>query len=444
MINKDFNFTKNILMSLPVPSSSTVSYRDTKEKGLSLYVTPKGAKSFFVRKRINGRDERVVLGQFPDMTVEGARKAALKTKNDISQGISPNLEKKKIRAEITFGELFHRYLEEYSKVRKKSWKYDQREIDKFLSHWKTRRLSSISRQEVVKLHQNITSNNGPYQANRIVERIRGIFNKGIEWGWDGENPASKIKKFPEKARDRFIQPSEFPFFFAALAEEESETINDYLWISLFTGARKSNVLAMRWQDIDWHLKQWRIPETKNGDPLTVVLSQDATAILERRQRKTNSLWVFPSIDSKSGHLADPKRAWNRIRLNATIKYLRSLPVLEPLFGYIQRPEEELSDARLYKALVKSAKERKIDLPKGLTDVRIHDLRRTLGSYQAIIGASQAIIGKSLGHKSIAATQIYARLTLDPVRDAVETATAKMMDLGQKARNLYPPYRIKGD
>jgi integrase len=54
---------------------------------------------------------------------------------------------------------------------------------------------------------------------------------------------------------------------------------------------------------------------------------------------------------------------------------------------------------------------------GLPDVRLHDLRRTLGSWQAIIGSSLPIIGKSLGHKSLTATQIYARLNLDPVRES---------------------------
>lgn len=60
-------------------------------------------------------------------------------------------------------------------------------------------------------------------------------------------------------------------------------------------------------------------------------------------------------------------------------------------------------------------------------VTLHDLRRTLGSWQARTGASLAIIGKSLNHKSQQATAIYARLDLDPVRQAVNTATAAMIE-----------------
>src|SRR5690606_24186115 len=71
----------------------------------------------------------------------------------------------------------------------------------------------------------------------------------------------------------------------------------------------------------------------------------------------------------------------------------------------------------------------------MTDLRIHDLRRTLGSWQAKTGASMAIIGKSLNHKSQQATAIYARLDLDPIRNSVETATQAMLEA---ARVKSPP------
>ena len=60
-------------------------------------------------------------------------------------------------------------------------------------------------------------------------------------------------------------------------------------------------------------------------------------------------------------------------------------------------------------------------------VTLHDLRRTLGSWQARTDASLAVIGKSLNHKSLQATAIYARLDLDPVRQSVNTATSAMLE-----------------
>ncbi len=377
------NFTKQFLQSLKAPSSGRLYVADTREKGLSVYVTSNGIITFFVRKRIHGRDERVVIGRYPEITVEQARTQALAIKAQVAQGKDPIEDKRRMRADITFFEMFQDFMERYSKKQKRSWQYDEREVNKFLSHWFKRKSSTITKQEIQLLHERIRDENGLYQANRILERISSIFNRAIEWGWQGENPAQGIRKFREKSRDRFLQPDELPRFFSALEEEENTTARDYIMLSLLTGARKSNVLAMRWEDIFFERAEWKIPETKNGDSLTLPLSQNAVEILERRRQDTHSQWVFPADASKSGHFSDPKRAWQRVLTRAGIK-----------------------------------------------DLRIHDLRRSLGSWQASTGASGFVIGKSLGHKSQQATQIYARLNLDPVRDSIEKATQAMMTAGR--------------
>jgi integrase len=376
-MDKYINFTKTTIKALPIPKSGRESYKDTKEKGLSLYITSTGHITFFIRKRVRGKDERIILGSFSEISVEKARAEALKMRAQVADGKSPNEEKQKIKAEITFGEMFIQFMERYSKKHKKSWQYDEREVNKFLSHWFKRKASSISRQEIQLLHENIREENGLYQANRLLERIRAIYNKNIEWGWSGINPCLGIKKFKEQSRDRFIQPDELPRFFEALNEELNYTIRDYIWISLLTGARKSNVLAMRWNEINLARREWRIPDTKNGEALTIHLSDQAIEIL--KSRKSESEFVFPSELSSKGYLQDPKKAWARILKKAEIE-----------------------------------------------DLRIHDLRRTLGSWQVATGASLPVIGKSLGHKSSKATEVYARLNLDPVRESVNKATNAML------------------
>lgn len=208
-----------------------------------------------------------------------------------------------------------------------------------------------------------------------------MFNKATnEWRiWKGDNPAHGIKKFPEKSRNRFLQADELPRFLQAVEAEPNDTIRDYILISLLTGARKANVLAMRWEEINFERCEWRIPITKNDTPQTVPLIPEAVEILKARlARYDHTIYVFPGI-GRTGHLAEPKKGWDRI--------------------------------------LKSA---------GITELRIHDLRRTLGSWQACTGASLAIIGKSLNHKSPMATAIYARLDLDPVRASMEKATSAML------------------
>lgn len=384
MTSKDFNFTKKAIDALPHPGKGFETYRDTAERGLSLYITAAGAITFYIRKRINGRDERIIIGQYPDITIEQARAKAVAIRAQVAQGQDPIADKRRLRADITFADIFSEYMERYSKKQKRSWQYDEREVNKFLSHWFKKKATSINKQEVQLLHERIRDQNGLYQANRILERISSIYNRAIEWGWQGTNPAEGVRKFREKSRDRFLQPDELPRFFAAIEEEENEVARDYIMLSLLTGARKSNVLAMRWEEISFERAEWRIPETKNGDPLTVALSGQAIEILKDRRLKTNTEWVFPSEISTTGHLADPKKAWARLLARAGIK-----------------------------------------------DLRIHDLRRSLGSWQACTGASGYIIGKSLGQKSQQATQIYARLNLDPVRESVERATEAMMAAGTR-------------
>lgn len=376
---KKINFTNTELKKLTPPEKGTDVYKDTGDKGLCLYITKNGAMTFFIRKRVKGKDERFIIGNFPDMKVSKARENADKIRSDIADGINPNEEKRKAKQYYTLKDLFDEYMTRYSKVEKKSWIYDEREIPKFLGHWFKRDIKSITTLEVRKLHEMTKVENGLYQANRILERFKAMYNKAKEWGYIDYNPAYGIKKYKEVKRDRFLQPNEMVRFFEALEQEENLIAKSYFYILLYTGARKSNVLAMRWEDIDIYHNVWRIPDTKNGEPVVVPLISQAVEVLHNLPKISE--WVFPSETSANGHFADPKRPWNRILERANIKNLR-----------------------------------------------MHDIRRTMGSYQAIMGTSLPIIGKSLGHKSMDATQIYARLHTDPVRQSMENAAGEMKRL----------------
>ena len=379
-MQKNINFIKKTLDSLKLPDKNKRYYfYDTKIKGLELMVTEQGTKSFKVYRKFNGKPVRVTLGKYPEMTIENARNEAQRVIADMISGKNPNEEKKNIRSEITFGEIFEIFMERHSKIIKKSWIADEQDVPRFLSHWFEKKLSTITKQEIQLIHEKIKKENGLYQANRMLARIHIIYNKAIEWGWNGTNPASSIKKFKEKSRDRFLHPDELPRFFESLEAEANSTIKDYIYVSLFTGARKSNVLSMKWEDINFERCEWLIPETKNGESLRVHLTEKVIDILKNRlQSNPNSKWVFESI-GKTGHLVEPKSGWKRILQRASIK-----------------------------------------------DLRLHDLRRTLGSWQAATGANSYIIGRSLGHKNQQSTAIYARLSIDPIKESVEKAAQAML------------------
>jgi len=381
---KKFNFTKAEIDSLPLPEKGKRdAYQDTKVNGLHLRISSTGIKTFSVFKRIKGGNpERVTLGRYPDMTIDQARRKTMEISLAISEGQNPAEVKRGLKSELLFCDLFAEYIERHSKPKKKTWMEDE---EKYRYHLKKplgkKKLSTIDRASISLIHSHITKSGHPIAANRLLALISSVFSWAISAGLWENNPALGIRRNKEKSRDRFIQGDELPRFFQALADEPNETISDYVLISLLTGARRSNVCSMRWQDINFTRAEWRIEETKNDTPQTLPLSPEAIQVLINRRPQDQAEFVFPGT-GKRGHLAEPRKGWTRILKRA-----------------------------------------------GIDNLRIHDLRRTLGSWQAKTGASLAIIGKSLNHKNQNTTAIYAQLDLDPIRESVNTATSAMLAAG---------------
>ncbi len=314
------------------------------------------------------------------MSIDQARRKAAEINSDIASGANPGEVKRGRKAELTFADLFGQYLERHSKPNKKTWVEDESKYNQYLSKTiGSKKLSAVDRASIATIHSSITKAGHAITANRVKALVSSVFGWAISAGLCEKNPALGIKLNKENSRDRFIQGDELPRFFQTVADEQNDMMRDYFLLSLLTGARRSNVLAMQWADVNMGRAEWRIKETKNGTPQTVTLSPEALDILLRRKPVKVAKFVFPGT-GKTGHLAEPKKGWERILARA-----------------------------------------------GIEDLRIHDLRRTLGSWQAKTGASMAIIGKSLNHKNQNTTAIYARLDLDPVRASVNTATSAMME-----------------
>ena len=366
-----------VVLALPEPAQRE-AYWDTERPELALRVSPSGHKAFYWSKKVNGRSVRMRIGSFPSISVATARKAAEQFSAKVALGGDPWAERHALRVEPTLHQLFSAWIKRASgRKRARSVAEDQRQYDRYLSPWGRRRLSRISRRDVVELHASI-GGSAPYQANRVLSLLRSMFRKANLVGWRGESPTDGVEPFPEEARDRFLTPDELPRFFAAVAAEKEPTIQGFFLALLFTGARRSNVESARWSDLDLDRGLWHLEQTK-GRPMTVVLSGPAVDLFRKLRPHITGEWVFPS--NRGRHIVNPRAAWKRI-------------------------------------LTRS----------GILNFRMHDLRRTLGSWQAMTGASLPIIGKSLGHSTLEATQVYARLTLDPVRESVERATDAMLAL----------------
>jgi len=436
-MGKQFNFTKAALDALPLPDAGNrLVCHDTKTTGLQIRVSSSGVKTFSLYRRVKGGSpERVTLGRYPEMSIEQARRKSAEINAAIEFGANPAEVKRAHKGELTFGDLFKQYLTRHAKPRKRTWEDDEQRYQQYLEKpLGSKKLSSITRQSIALIHADITKAGHPVVANRVLALISTIFGRTLEWGLVENNPARGIRRNPERSRDRFLQSNELPRFFAALAEEPNSTVRDYFLVSLLTGARRSNVLAMRWADINLDEGIWHIPETKNGTPHNVTLSPEALAILNSRRQAANkdATYVFPS-HGKTGHLMEPHKGWLRIF---------DRDELTQIIDRLESEGRQLADANAparsnlmpESIEAKLARARRLAKQSGINiddlriqNLRIHDLRRTLGSWQAKTGASMAIIGKSLNHKSQQTTAIYARLDLDPVRQSVNTATAAMLD-----------------
>lgn len=448
------NLTKAAIEAFPpAPNGKRSYYHDTKAKGLVVAVTDKGTKSFMVYRWVNGRPERITLGRYAQglaagLTIEQARKAASETNLAIAKGENPNEKKRAARGEITLGGMFEEYMSRHAEVRNRRPDKAKSNFRLYLSHWENRKLSHIKRADIQALHAKLGRDTGHVTANITIKLLRVLFNKAIDWEfWNKPNPAKGIDLFKETSRDRFLQPDELPRFFTALAHEPNEAIRDYILMSLLTGQRRSNVLSMQFGEVNFDRAEWRIPEekTKTGVPYVVPLLPEAIAVLKRRReaaeieasrkalkdREGRSDYVFAG-SGEAGHLVEPKKGWRRIVDRAEL--IQLVDWIAKKQAWPKKLTEEVKGAsdlpRTLRETRAAAKAQGIDPgPARFKDLRIHDLRRTMGSWQAATGASLHMIGRTLQHTNVSTTAIYARLNIDPVREAMQKATTAMLAAG---------------
>jgi integrase len=320
----------------------------------------------------------MTLGRYGAVTLDQARRLAQEKIGEIAKGNDPaDARQQRMRA-ATFGDLEKMYLERHA-VHKKSLTTDVCALNRHLSIWRNRRLSAITRTMVSTRHAALGAAGHKTGANRVVALLRTMFNLAKDWGvYEGENPASRIKFFKEIARDRFVTPDELPRLWAALRKEPNPYVRSAFLVGLLTGARRSEVLTMRWADLDLRQSIWTIPDTKAGRQHVIPLAGPALAEIRALPRIEGNPYVFCGRWGRS-HLVNVAKPWRRIRKEAKLE-----------------------------------------------DVRIHDLRRTLGSWLVAAGASLPLIGKALNHSQPSTTQIYARLQLEPVRLALEANAEKML------------------
>jgi integrase len=354
--------------------------------GFGLRITPNGSKSFIVSYRVGGRKKMLVLGRYGVLTCEQARQLARERLVQVAKGVDPAEEKKvEQRANLLMKDICLEYIERYAKVHKKSWKEDQRRVLTRLIPWfGNKRILDVQRVDVIKFHSRIGEERGKYEANRLLALISSVFEyarKAETIPLDHPNPCRMIEKFKEESREVFVNLADLPRLMDAIQNEPNPYVRAALLLYLLTGARKSELLTAKWEWVNDDRRELRLPDTKGGRPFFIHLSDPAMEILHSLPRLEGNPYIFPSLTCEGKRLWEIDKPWRSIRAKA-----------------------------------------------GMEHVHIHDLRRSVGSWLAESGVSLQLIGKVLNHHDVGTTQIYARLTEDPAKAALDRLAEKVVSI----------------
>ena len=385
------NLTKEALKRLkPGPKRYDVHDSGPKAaRGLCVTVTPNGAKSYYLVRKVAGRTERIRLDAVANLTPENARKRATDLNNEIGQGRNPAEARRGRRAEPTLAEVWKLYVahNKQPSTGRKSIANDEWRYNRHLAQWANRKLANLTRGDVARLHATITKDSGPVAANRAVALLSSIFGWwGRTIGKDLSNPCRGVKRNDEASRERYLLPDEMRRWWAAALADHDRDTQELAALLLLLGVRRGNLQRAWWEQFDLASRAWRIPATemKARREHLAPLPAPAVGILTARRLRVGN------------------------------------PTKGPVFPG-RRPGSPLGDPRGGLARVAKA--------AGIVDLHPHDLRRSCATWALEAGVDSAVVAYLLAHSDPTVTGIYRRVTFGAALDASERAARAMLRAG---------------
>ncbi|MGQ0532563.1 MAG: tyrosine-type recombinase/integrase [Caulobacteraceae bacterium] len=409
------SLTKRGLESLPPVKRRTIFY-DRDLIGFGLRVSPSTtraaapSKSWIVEYRVGGgrsaQKRRMVIGDTVKLDPEQARREAKAVLARVELGGDPANDRARSRRAETVADLIESYIRDHVEVKRKATtgrtlrSLAKRHVTPSIG---SRKVDALHRADISKLHAKIGAKQ-PEIANRTLSMIRAAYNWGARHGLlseDFRNPCLFIEPFRERGRERYLSSAEFARLGDALRLAETtgipwapdptkkvkhapKALNRVVvfdkWgvaairLLIFTGCRLREILNLRWREVDLERGVLLLPDSKTGRKV-VVLGADAIEVLRSLDLVGEFVILGASLEKPR---ADLNRPWARIRAHAK-----------------------------------------------LDDVRLHDLRHTFASVGAGSGLGLPIIGRLLGHASVATTQRYAHLADDPLRRGADVISARI-------------------
>jgi integrase len=378
---------------------------DDELPGFGVRVLTSGRKSFLVQHRVGGRGgetRRLAPGMFGTVTVEKARKRALAILGQRAAGNDPIKEMREgTKRAMTVAEFADFYLVDGpgEKPNKKpaSWSADRSNIERHIKPLLGKKMvKALTQVDIARFQTDVAAGKSKAdiktkkRGRAIVEGGRGtaarslaVLGAMLEFGVGRKlipaNPAKGIRLFKGEKKERFLSESEVATLADTLATMEAEralsaTAAAAVRLLLLTGCRKSEILTLQWDWVDFERGCLRLPDSKTGAKV-VPLAAAAMELLSGLPR--TSTFVLPAARGES-HYSGLQKDWQRIRDRAK-----------------------------------------------LGGLRIHDLRHSFASFAVADGHTLFMVGKVLGHKQTRTTEGYAHLAADPVRAVADRTAARI-------------------
>jgi integrase len=363
------------------------------------------ARMYVLKRRVAGVQRWLTIGEHgAPWTPETARREAQRLLGAIAGGKDPTIAREAARKAPTIDDLADRYLAEHVAVHNKPT--TKRVVTCLLNAFirpalGKRRARDIARPDIVKLHHDMRRT--PRQANQTLAVVSKMMSCAEAWGWreDGTNPCKLVKRYAERQRERFLSDAELAQVGAAVAK--LETAGKILpgaalaiRLAALTGCRLSELLALRWEDVDLEAGALAIRDAKAGGR-SHAIGAPVVALLASVER-TGQHVCWSTDPQKPMPPATLETAWARVR-----------------------GESELGG------------------------VRFHDLRHTVGTYAGQVAANAFLVRDALGHKTLAMTGRYVNRDADPLRqlaDRVSGRVAAALAGSEQTAHVVPMAKVR--